>query len=171
MKANAMRLALASLGLVCVFAAHAQDGELSEADHLLLRSAAEVSNKTAIVLHVFEYCAEQDDDFILRSAGALPNWKERNLDYVGLTTTLREQVLIMGERHGITRPEMGTMLDEAPREVIASFAEEFGRMGSEERIRVCDGYAEKIREGELDIGHGDSEVTELLDIYVEAAKR
>ena len=82
--------------------AHAEDGEFSTQDKLLLTSLNEINMTTATVTGVFEYCMKQDPDFAMRALETLQAWRTRNEPFIALSPMLREEAMVFAEREGMT---------------------------------------------------------------------
>lgn len=152
--------------------AHAEDGEFSTQDKLLLTSLNEINMTTATVTGVFEYCMKQDPDFAMRALETLQAWRTRNEPFIALSPMLREEAMVIAEREGMTRAEANEVLENAAQEVASTFP---GMLELDpdvaRRIHVCNVYVGKIGEGEMDIAHGDDDQLGYLKSRLEALKR
>jgi phosphatidylserine/phosphatidylglycerophosphate/cardiolipin synthase-like enzyme len=163
---------LCGLLLSAAFAAHADDGEMDLQEKLLVTSLNEINMTTATVMGVFEYCMKQDPGFSLRSLDSLESWKSRNMAVVALSPRMREEALVIAEREGMTRAEAETVLDDAAAAVAATFPSLLeADPDISRRVQVCDVYAGKIREGELDIAADDDMQRRYLQSRIDAAQR
>jgi len=152
--------------------AHAEDGEFSTQDKLLLTSLNEINMTTATVMAVFEYCMKQDPGFAMRSLETLEAWKARNKDFVSLSPLLRAEALIIAEREGMTRAEANDVLDNAAHEVSSTFPDMLDLEPEvPRRVHVCNVYVDKIGDGEFDIAHDEEDQMGYLKSRLQALKR